>query len=323
MSLLIKPLLPDNAVAERSALARKVILMSTTGNSAKKLADDADGADANKTNNTCQCAAVRVSNVENELVSFKVQTSQELSHHFNVSPQTGTMKPTSSVVIAIAYCGEDTMSITELSHLKFQLCSWSPDHPTGSKTKTKFSLQFQMIDFDESVAGVSKEHPPTTLDANLKEKDRTERTERQERQEKRQVTPATRAKQDDNHKLRQRRRNVQQTPQEKKEDPMHGWPPWEKEQAAANLKSSMTQENLNDTVTSTSVTRLQNNAATVASKCTNICMQLLLFACLLYMYIFSYPGMTGTVVDVMSMKTAVLPSFLLGVLGEKIRRRCL
>jgi hypothetical protein len=97
------------------------------------------------TSSSCLCASVRVSNIHEKPVFFKFQTEQNLSTSFKVSPQAGTMKPKSSIVIAAVYCGKQAKnSSSDLSDIKFQICSWnSQDTKDTTKYKKRFSLDFK------------------------------------------------------------------------------------------------------------------------------------------------------------------------------------
>ena len=215
-------------------------------------------------------AVVRISNVHSSPVSFKVQTTEQMTTKFHVSPQSGTMKALSTITIAVAYCGGDSSTTpAQLAAVQFQLCSWDTKDPTGSKEKIRFALDFGEV---------------TAADV---------------------ATPTSKKETDINVGLRQRvGAGSGRTPESRRQ---------EQEQE---------QERNTTTTTASSVQRLQQNSSTIVTKCTSIWMQLFLFGCMLYLYIFAYPQMTGSVADVLAFKTAVLPAFLLGVLAEKLRRRC-
>jgi hypothetical protein len=310
-SLTITPLELHEAFAEKTELAQKITAQAAAS-AAISLSNTSVSFSA------CSCAAVRIINVHDSPITFKVQASQDTFREFHVSPETGTMKPKSTVIVAVAYCNwnadsKERKSSKDLSQLTFQLCSWNPDKSAGSKSRLRFSLKFDttpnqlafnehtLADSSFDISGSESLHHRRQSGGGGKQSQR-----------KTMVSLAT----------------------PKHEDCMRGWPPFEKEKHLrkslaggidsdpALVQNSSTYTPLSATRVA-SVTRLQNNATTVASKVKSIFMQLGLFGFIIYAYIFSYPGMTGTPADVMALKTAVLPAFLLGVVAEKIRRRCL
>ena len=297
-SLVITPLELHEASAEKTALARAITVQA-----AAPAALSHSGASVSIS--ACLCAAVRISNVHDSPVTFKVQTTYK--KFITVSPQTGTMKPKSTIIVAVAYWnanGKDSKSSQELSLLPFQLCSWNPEKSMGSKTKIRFSLEFDTLAESGERSFGNSEGLHHRRSGGGSEKYSQKKTS---------LNPAIL----------------------EHDDGMRGWPPFEKEKhmrelmACASSKPSSLQTASTSTSTplsarrDASVTRLQTNATNVASKCKSISLQLGLFGCLIYAYVFSYPDMTGTTADVMAFKTAVLPAFLLGVIAEKIRRRWL
>ena len=255
------------------------------------------------TRHRCWCATVRISNVHDYAVAFTVQTTHPLSSCFQVTPQTGTMRPTSSLVIAVAYCGTNDMSPAELSEIPFQLRSWNPQDTTKAQTKVRFSMEFVSVPWV----------PPATTGGAVA-KDSTGLRHRFDHGGATAVATAaaTDAAANDASNASNASNgssfidNVRQQDRQDQEHHEHA----KQRQAAATPKSS-------------SVARLSKNSSTIVTKCTSISLQLLLFGCMLYLYIFAYPDLAGSVADVMAFKTAVLPVFLLGVAAEKIRRRCL
>jgi hypothetical protein len=225
------------------------------------------------TSSSCLCASVRVSNVHEKQVFFKFQSEQNLSTSFKVSPQTGTMKPKSSIVIAVAYCGEDTKNSSfDLTNIKFQIRSWISQE---TKFKKQFSLDFKEVE--------------------------------------RLSTPSTSSTQNEVEKasileLRRRSKNTKCASNQNTLD----------DKSINTSKKNQSEFAQN----SSSVDRLQQNTSTVVTKCTTIFLQLFLFACVLYLYIYSFPERTGSWLDVVEFKTPILPAFLLGIFAEKIRRRC-
>jgi len=299
-SLVITPLELHEASAEKTALARTITVQAAAPAALSH-------SDTSVSISACLCAAVRISNVHDSPVTFKVQTTYK--RFIMVSPQTGTMKPKSTIIVAVAYWnanGKDIKSSQELSLLPFQLCSWNPEKSMGSKSKIRFSLEFDTLaePGERSFGNSEGLHHRRSGGGSGGGSEKHS-------QEKTSLNPATL----------------------EHDDGMRGWPPFEKEKHMRELMAcgSSDPNSLQTSSTSTplsarrdaSVTRLQTNATTVASKCKSILLQLGLFGCLIYAYVFSYPDMTGTTADVMALKTAVLPAFLLGVIAEKIRRRWL
>ena len=296
MSLLVQSIDHQTVCHERDALAIKFTLSCETKPT------------------EIRCAAFAVNNIHEIPLAFKIQSTQPSA--FSVSPQTGTLKSKSKIVVAVAYCGDDdTISNEELSNFKFQLLSWSPHEPTGSKNKVKFQLSFDDVSEQISDQFLTNELEKNVVPIEMKTTNDGLR-QRHSQNASAASTATTTTTTTAPSTTANNNTNTTSLPNTK-EDPMHGWPPHEKE-AALLQKQQLQQPTV---VTSASVTRLQNNASTLVSKCTSILLQLSLFACCIYMFIFSYPAMTGTTTDVISIQNAVLPSFLLGIVAEKIRRK--